>query len=270
MSALSVVTDEVDKPSASIVSVTPEMAARFLGKNRRNRGIRVAVVNSYARDMKSGRWQLTGEAIKFDTNGNLVDGQHRCSAIVASGQTVMMLVVRGVTPESQDVMDSGIKRQAYDALRLAGHKNPTFVAAIARMALRLAGNRQATNAEIKAWVEDNPNVHAAAEVSSHYRNSIDLHPSVVGLAWLTLSKIDATQAESFFSTVANNQTAGPGDPRNALIRRLASARRNGERLSQDAQFAAVLRAWNALRKGQPLNRMPLESRAGAIKIPKAI
>lgn len=256
------------KPSAAVVVVTPEMAERFLGKNVRNRSIRPTVVNAYARDMKAGRWQVTGEAIKFDSTGNLSDGQHRCHAIIKAGVPVMMFVIRGVSPEAQDVMDSGIKRQAYDALRLDGVKNPTIVAAAARLSLRLVGNRSATNAEIGEWVDRNPESVTAAEVAGHYRESIEVHPSVLAVAWLNLSAIDAQAASEFFSTVGQNRTNGDGDPRNALIRRLVTARRNNERLSQEAQLSLVYRAWNAWRKGLPLSRMPIESRNGAIRVPE--
>lgn len=46
--------------------------------------------------MKTGRWVLNGETICFDSNGVLRDGHHRLLAIIESGVTIEVLVVRGV------------------------------------------------------------------------------------------------------------------------------------------------------------------------------
>lgn len=57
--------------------------------------------------------------------------------------------------------------------------------------------------------------------------------------------------------MSNTETSGKGDPRAALLRRLNSARRNGESLGQVAYVSIFLRAW---RKGRQLTSIPAESR----------
>src|SRR5690606_39031073 len=140
-----------------------------------------------------GAWQITGEAIKFDTNGALADGQHRLSAVVESGASVDMLVVRGVAPEAQTVMDSGAKRTASDALTLVGQKHPAVLAAAARFALREPGAgyvaaddavRNPTNTEIADFIAQNPELHQAAEIAQHYYPSFDAPPSVLAVCWM--------------------------------------------------------------------------------------
>ncbi len=101
--------------TATFVNVTPPLAEMYLERNGRNRNIRPDVVSNYARDMSAHRWQITGEAIKLDADGNLLDGQHRLRAVIKSGETVTMLVIEGLPPEAQRVMDSGKPRTAGDA-----------------------------------------------------------------------------------------------------------------------------------------------------------
>lgn len=101
-----------DEIRTEVVEVTPRTAAEWLTLNRRNRRARTLLVSKYAADMAAGQWRMAGEPIKFDTSGNLLDGQHRLSAVMLSGATVTMLVVRGLPPESQAVMDSGSARTA--------------------------------------------------------------------------------------------------------------------------------------------------------------
>jgi len=61
-----------------IVSVTPDQASAWLATNAtNNRKISTTIVNQYARDMIAGRWEITGEAIKFDTTGRLIDAALR-------------------------------------------------------------------------------------------------------------------------------------------------------------------------------------------------
>src|SRR4051794_31155207 len=105
-------------PTTSIEDVTPAVAADMLAANTKNRTLRRTLVDVYAADMAKGNWQFTGEAVKISTDGVLLDGQHRLEAIVQAGVTVPMLVVRGLPRATQDVMDSGAKRSAADALRL--------------------------------------------------------------------------------------------------------------------------------------------------------
>ena len=68
----------------------------------------------YAADMKAGRWQLNGEAIKFDKNGHLLNGQHRLHAVVRADTTIQMLVISGLDPETRTTMDSGLVAKNWD------------------------------------------------------------------------------------------------------------------------------------------------------------
>jgi hypothetical protein len=85
--------------------------------------------------MRRGEWRETGEAIKFDENGQLRDGQHRLAAIVRSGITLKMTVVRGVIEEAFDVMDSGRSRSVTDVLGLHNFDNKHATGAAVRLLL---------------------------------------------------------------------------------------------------------------------------------------
>lgn len=103
--------------TASVIDVTPQLAKMWLENNKSNRSIREATVRAYAEDMASGGWQLNGEGIMFDASGNLINGQHRLSAIVRSNCTIPMLVLRNV---SASIYDVGASRSPADILQLEG------------------------------------------------------------------------------------------------------------------------------------------------------
>lgn len=99
--------------------ITPEIAADYLRANARNRTISNATVNSYANDMARGLWQESPEPISFYEDGALRDGQHRLSAIVASGVPVTMVVARGV-PKESNVVDMQRPRTIRDLMKING------------------------------------------------------------------------------------------------------------------------------------------------------
>ncbi len=97
-----------------IETITPELADLWLTKhNNINRNVSQQTVESYATDMKNGRWSITHQGIAFDTDGNLQDGQHRLWAVVFSGATVQMNVTRDVPVEE---IIGGVNIKTMDAI----------------------------------------------------------------------------------------------------------------------------------------------------------
>ena len=263
-------------------SITPELATEWLTKNTSNRGLRDQAVLQYARDMLMDRWLLTGETIKFDTEGKLLDGQHRLEAIVKCNRTVPMFVARGLEPDAQKVMDTNLKRTTGDMLKLQGFTNHMTLAAVVRLAMTYQTNvpptrrkstasNAPTHIEVSEFVEKNPEIVDAVNTTMRYRNTIDIPPSVTGVVWWELSKLDPDMCNTFFESLANNTTNGVGDPRNALIQRLFSARRNSESIPQNAYLSMIFRVWNAWIRGDEMYRLQLTSNdGGLIPIPDPI
>ena len=121
---------------AEIVHVTPDTAQSWLSRNTSNRNLKTTKIALYARDMAAGNWLLTGEAIKFSADGTLLEGQNRLHAVVASGATVPMFVIRGLDPAVQGVMDTGAPRTGGDALTMRGINQAKDVAAAASTLLQ--------------------------------------------------------------------------------------------------------------------------------------
>lgn len=95
---------------ARVELITPSVARKYLAQNVNNyRKLNMNKVNLYARDMRNGNWQVNGEAIKFNRQGELVDGQHRLEAVIASGKDIFSLVITGVS-DSVTIYDSGKNR----------------------------------------------------------------------------------------------------------------------------------------------------------------
>lgn len=106
---------------SAVMTVTPAMAADWLKLNvDNNRAITEARVESYVRSIKNDEWQLTPEGIMFDTDGNLIDGQHRLTAISRAGKPVKMVVWTNVPFEVMEVLNTGVARTTADILTVTG------------------------------------------------------------------------------------------------------------------------------------------------------
>ncbi|MCD8302561.1 MAG: hypothetical protein LUC44_06035, partial [Prevotellaceae bacterium] len=68
--------------------------------------------------------------ITFSEEGRLLNGQHRLKAVVKSGKTVRMAVMRGVSVKDFSVIDTGMMRTSSDILSIAQVPNYTSVASI--------------------------------------------------------------------------------------------------------------------------------------------
>lgn len=118
-----------------LVTITPEMARDWLQNNNQgNRTIRQAVLRKYARDIEEDRWRVTHQCIAFDSGNNLVDGQHRLSAVVLANKPILAYVARYDGSESAMKLpiDMQAKRAVFEVLSVSRRDQET-VSAIIRL-----------------------------------------------------------------------------------------------------------------------------------------
>lgn len=125
-----------------IKTITPNWAAQILEtRNPKNRSLNENIAKSFAVEMKAGRWAVTHQGIGFNSNGDLIDGQHRLRGIVIAGVPVDMMVTtgipssqrNGITYDTMDVVDRGRSRSIGQQLVLShGWTCGTKVASMAR------------------------------------------------------------------------------------------------------------------------------------------
>jgi hypothetical protein len=124
------------------VHVTPAMAEEWLKANSVNRAISRATVEMLVAEILSGSWVLTEQGIAFDIAGNLVDGQHRLTAIVRAGKTVPIRVTHNA-PSIRAPRDRGRGRRVGDFLYWSDGtlvEDGQLVAAMVVLLENLAGN----------------------------------------------------------------------------------------------------------------------------------
>lgn len=274
--------------TAEYIFVTPEMAVGWLALNiDRNRNMRKSRINGYVRDIQSDRWVVTGEAIKFDTAGRLIDGQNRCQAIVAAGKGAWVLVARGISEEALVVLDSGSARNTGDMLVITGladRADAKDVGAIARLytafkagdvkhaASHIGGHSGLTKSEMADAVLSIPNIEFAARHARGMYRYLRLPVSALGVAFLEFSELDVDDTAEFFNRIRDGIQNGPGDPFLTLSRRVSNDLQAGasRRILPGQALFYLFRTWNAFREREALVKLQVGSpQAGFTPIPVA-
>lgn len=241
-----------------VLEITPELAKQWLERNiENNRGIRPQVVDAYARDMAAGRWHITGDPIRFDEDGNLIDGQHRLHAVIKSGVPITSCVVRGIRREAFFVIDSGIRRTMGDEFTFAGEKNAIALAAAIHQLMRYERNimdkgtsLKATRAEYMEELERHPEIRDSIHFGQMTKNILR-HSIGTALHYL-FSRKDKVLADEFFIKLAQGTNLEDDDPIYMLRERLMRENIKGgkTRMVPREVIALVIKAWNAKRKNE--------------------
>lgn len=98
--------------------MTPERAKELLKTNENNRNLHANKIEKLMYDIRNGEWHLTHQPIAIDKFGKLIDGQHRLSAIVATGIDCEMMIAYNAEPSEK--IDVGASRKDKEALMMAG------------------------------------------------------------------------------------------------------------------------------------------------------
>lgn len=109
-------------PEYKETTITPELAKKWLDElNIMNRKIRPAKITEFKRMMEKGQWRPDNgiPMAIFDTDGILVDGQHRAIALAETGITLEgCTIVEGVSPRVRPTIDGGTARNFGDDLTM--------------------------------------------------------------------------------------------------------------------------------------------------------
>jgi len=256
--------------------VTPEEAAAFLQHNVNNRSLRQSRVRAYAADMERGMFRGDAVHIQFDTTGRLINGQHTCSAIVASGVTLRDVIVEtGCDPQVSAYLDRGLPKTATDALAERGAVNTSRIAAIIRYSL---------------YLRDYPNIVwsgiavaaiTQALVISEYESRSSEYDQITAYArqihrYTLLSEtaigtlishgrlFDDREFMTFSEGLISGANLREGDPRLALrawIPRSHIGPTRGYGQTIQYRIACVIKAWNAYMRGESLKILRWDFRA---------
>jgi hypothetical protein len=255
---------------ATIVEVTPGLAAEWLAtSNIGNRRLYPQHIAKLVDEMRRDEWVENGQSISFDPNGGLLDGQHRLHAIVKSGKSYNLVVVRGVTDSRAF--------QTYDAV--INKRTPAQIAAM-RGVERWISYKTTSARALICW-EDAESLsdfrssalwapsflpHRVADVAVQISDEWEtinsaMHQATrhsgalshVNAMLIILSRIDPIFTDQFMDRTASGNYEGPNDPcRHFRERLLAPGPWDSDRFKRMAFMAMTTKAWNASKRQEPM------------------
>lgn len=262
------------EPNAVFVDITPKIAEAMLGYNTNNRSLRRHRVSALATEMTRKQWLATGEAIKFDVKGNLIDGQHRLEGCIAASATLkQQLVVTGLPEKSFAVIDTGMKRTPKDTLAVAGIANGSAIAPVARLlSIVMAGldpydvnsMKLVTRQDILKFAQENMvELDWANRLSRPTYASAKLgnQTALIALAMNALGKgHDRAKIEEFFSLLATGEKLSATSPILSLRSWLIKYGKDIHRNPAATHYANYVVAFNAWVSGKVVRRHSTMSR----------
>lgn len=267
----------VDRTTGDM-AVTPQLAEEWLNQNTRNRKLSSLLVTKYADQMKQGLWHYDAEPIRFDKDGNLIDGQHRLWAIVESGTTQRFLVVRGLDTRAFVTIDTGKVRSFPDILsieypeliqlnRMASVTRAVYLweAGIRGKYLKPSqGNKTVPNETMLDFFKANKeDIEAIVPEAHRISQKIPAFTAtMVGLLKWIFEGIDVEDSDYFFDKLITGSGLEEGSPILALRRyayRYAEGKNTRSGLPFDIAIAVGIKAWNAYRKGDDVKLLTYKS-----------
>lgn len=247
------------------MTVGPEQAEKWLEQNIANRSLRPSRVKEYATAMTEGRWLYTADPIRFDEDGRLIDGQHRLKAVVKSGCTIEMHVVRGLSRDAQDKVDTGAIRTAADALKVRGFKHGAQLASIVPIVnwLLKGGGFAAsyTRDEVVYWMGVHHGLDEVVDAAYKDRNLLPCQLAPYAAAYYAARRHAATPAatdEFFVEQLVNTIGLTSGSPALATRRYLLGLRedkRPNNKAAKASTVLALLEGYRQFRAGKTLYTM---------------
>lgn len=111
--------EQLFAPTATLETITPEIAKVYFAGNKINRSLNSAEIEKLKNDILKDRWEITDQGISFDTDGRLLNGQTRLLAIIAANKPVQCWVMRGLKTSAMQVIDSGRSRSMSDRIKIS-------------------------------------------------------------------------------------------------------------------------------------------------------
>ncbi|ANO16801.1 hypothetical protein I3U42_08620 [Mycobacteroides abscessus subsp. abscessus] len=220
-------------------------------------------------EMRSGRWQYNGEAIKWSVDDVLLDGQHRLTALSRMPDdfpALPFLVVRGLPTASQDTMDQGRTRSAGDQLNIDGlirNADSKVIAGAIRVYIDWQGgglfrdraSNRVSNPMVIEWAQNHPiEISIMTAILGTEMRRVKARPSLTLAVLLHFHLIDGEAAREFCAGLYTGVGLSAGNPILALRDRLDRISTQGFKSTDRDTIGLFVLAWNAWRNDRKLTK----------------
>jgi len=244
--------------SFAIETIDAPKAKKMLATNTNNRPLNERNLTKIANAMRLNHWEFNGDPIRLSEDGDLLDGQHRLSAIIQVDAALPFAVIRGLKPSVFHTIDTNQPRTATDVFAINGEDNASSLVAALRfvdLAIHSYHTNRHSNIQMEIMLEEHPRIRDSVAYIQGFKTTALKVPARVlyGYHYLMSAK-DSTLADAFFAKLLTGENVMANEPvfvlRNTLI---ANATRRRSTAFTAKYIAAILcKAWNFTRRGRAI------------------
>jgi hypothetical protein len=239
----------------------------------------MATVRRYARDLRNGRWRWNAAPIRFDGvdehgHPKMVDGFHRCMAVIEANVTVYFFCTYGISLEAMHTTDTGRTRSLAQQFYLNGVQAPKVAADIIKLlaVYRLNPKRGfsgplSSDSEYHECLEANPGVR---DIAKEYVRQLpkNLSDGLIGCAHYLFAEKDPVAAKSFCDAVVSGEHLAIGEPAYEFREWVISLDKKTERVSTAKIGNVLVDCWNKFAEGKRVTRIRIPRQCPEILSPQ--
>jgi hypothetical protein len=263
----------------TIKKIFPDQAQEWLDKRRaNNRNINMETAKMYAKSMVEGKFPLNGQSIVFNTEGSLIDGQHRLTACTIAKVPFESVVVEGIENSAFSTLDTGKNRSLNDTLQIEGFihgpvKLMSSMGSIIRLVYLHKYYGYAVPTKVSSRIVT-PQValeflqgsqeratlfqKAACFAGPNARKNTFWTPAVAGYMYFCTHVVDPKIADEFFKNMAGIVDGRPNNPAQMLSEKIAAKDNNKFRMATKVAIGLSIKAWNNFRDHTPMQKLDLK------------
>jgi hypothetical protein len=261
---------------AHVVRITPEVAAMLLLRNnarKSNRPIDQGNLCKLLTDVQNDDFTYNGASFVLSTDGDILDGQHRLTAIVQTGVTLVAVIATGVQVKAQRDMDSGKARTLADNLTMDSELYPSTLAAVLIGLQAWERGERSTHQSSRGttintsyhFLEKHPETRQIAKEAFTLATKIPgFGPKPLAQFMWAFDKLSVRDRKDFFDKLASGAGLPEGDPILQLRNFLQKDAQSAATVTPHHRAAMLCRAWNMYRAGDA-RKQKLAFRAGGAK-----
>lgn len=250
-----------DKGHAEFVTLTPALAHLLLQANVSNRKISQANSEAIRADILAGRWIFNGESISVSDTGRLLDGQHRCEAVIQTRVNIPVTISFGAPDEARFTIDIGKPKSAANFLHMKGYTDCNNLAATIALVLEYNNKDQNLTLSRKAVsktavvtsVDELKGIQASVLISSGAtKRGLGSRSTIAFCHYIFKKRAGVVAADEFISKLIDGDGLRKDSPIFHCRNRLLDLRGS----TQAAMRAGIIfRAWNHWRNGESISKL---------------
>lgn len=282
------------RPETIFINLTPEIAEYLLTVNKVNRPIKPAPLQQRISDIKHNTWRVTGESIKINKDGFLIDGQHRCTAVKETGISIEIAITFGLDASIQRFLDKPSVRTTADDLHIEGLSNTVSIASSVKQIISYekSNNFSGYKAEISSEeifqfaINNRDWLEFVVKNASIFSRKTFTQPRIIVLStWAISKEIAKSNFSKFYSvsskdmidtvylplefweSCANKIGWYENDPRKAMVERFEKDKKENIKLPLPNQMSIIIRCYNKYRQKDILKRILVSKKEDGKNIP---